>query len=107
MLDGCMYGVERTVFKTEDIFHGCKIELGKEVKFALTNCYKEVKESRSKNVGTWNGGKVVADYETYIVLEHPSGYRYCIDKVDIATKDIVVKGFKPNIHKVYAVDFRL
>ena len=107
MLDGCMYGTERTVFKTEDIFYNCKFELGTEIQWANTNTLGEILLNRSLGGEKWTTGKVVADYQTYIILENPNGYRYCLDKVDIATKKVVIKGFKPKIKKVFAVDYRL
>ena len=107
MLDGCMYGTERTVFKTEDIFNNCKFELGTEIQWANTNTLGEILVNRGQGTEKWTTGKVVADYQTYIILENPNGYRYCLDKVDIATKRVVIKGFKPKIKKVFAVDYRL
>lgn len=109
MLDGCMYGVERTVYKTEDIANKCKFELGREIEWAYTNTRGEVRECTSKNrhIGKWTKGTVVADYETYFIVQSPKGHRYCLDKVDLATKQIVVKGFNPEIKKVFAVDNRL
>jgi hypothetical protein len=109
MLDGCMYGTERTIFKTEDITNKCKFELGAEIEWAYTNTQGEIRQCTSKNkhIGIWAKGTVVADYETYFIVQSPKGFRYCLDKVDIATKQIVVKGFKPNIKKGFAVNYRI
>lgn len=107
MLDGCMYGSERTVYKQEDISEKCKFELGTTIEFGYTNIQKEVLKDRTTGGESWIKGKVVADYETYIILESPKGYRYCLDKVDIATRDVRIKGFKPEIKKALAVDYRL
>lgn len=109
MLDGCMYGTERTVYKTEDIANKCKFELGREIEWAYTNTQGEVRQCTSKNrhIGIWTKGTVVADYETYFIVQNPKGYRYCLDKVDLVTKRVVVKGFKPEIKKAFAVDNRI
>ena len=63
--------------------------------------------NRGQGTEKWTTGKVVADYQTYIILENPNGYRYCLDKVDIATKKVVIKGFVPKIKKAFAVDNRI
>ena len=107
MLDGCMYGTERTVFKTEDIFNNCKFELGTEIQWANTNTLGEILVNRGQGTEKWTTGKVVADYQTYIILENPNGYRYCLDKVDIATKRVVVKGYEPHVPKALAYEHRL
>ena len=109
MLDGCMYGVDRAIYKTEDIANKCKFELGREIEWAYTNTQGEIRQCTSKNkhIGIWAKGTVVADYETYFIVQSPKGFRYCLDKVDIATKQIVVKGFKPNIKKGFAVNYRI
>ena len=109
MLDGCMYGTERTIYKTEDIANKCKFDLGTEIEWAYTNTQGEVKQCTSKNkhIGKWAKGKVVGDYETYIIIQSPKGFRYCLDKVDLATKGVVVRGFEPKIKKAFAVDNRI
>ena len=107
MLDGCMYGTERTVFKTEDIFYLCKFDLGTEIQWAYTSTIGNIKQNRKLGGDDWFKGTVVADYETYFILESKSGYRYCIDKVDLATKRVIVKGFEPHVPKALAYEHRL
>ncbi len=90
---------EKTAMRTEDVINLCTLTLGQTIRWAYTTI-DGIQKSKSSGDESWFTGKVVADYEYYIILESPKGYRYCINKQDIATKQIAIKGFEPHVPRV-------
>ena len=97
-------GSEKTGFLKADIADACYIEPGTKITWTYKGQQVEEKISRKTGEVLKESGIVVADYEHYLVVRVPKGYNICLDKAEIATRWINIKGFKPKIKPVYAFE---
>ena len=97
-------GSEKTGFLKTDIADACYIEPGTKITWTYRGQLVEEKISRKTGEVLRESGIVVADYEHYLVVRTPKGYNICLDKAEIATRWINIKGFKPKIKPVYAFE---
>ena len=97
-------GSEKTAFLKKDIADACYIEPGTKITWTYRGQQVEEKISRKTGEVLRESGIVVADYEHYLVVRTPKGYNICLDKAEIATRWINIKGFKPKIKPVYAFE---
>ena len=97
-------GSEKTGFLKADIADACYIEPGTKITWTYRGQQVEEKISRKTGEVLKESGIVVADYEHYLVVRVPKGYNICLDKAEIATRWINIKGFKPKIKPVYAFE---
>ena len=95
---------EKWVIPKEDIADACYIEPGTKISWTYRGQITEEKIDRRTGDVMRHNGIVVADYEWYLVVRTPNGYNICLDKAEIATRWINIKGFKPKIKPVYAFE---
>lgn len=98
--------LEGIVIPKDDVADGCFIEPGTQIEWSYKGQITEEKVDRRTGKIRRDRGIVVADYENYLVVRTPYGYNTTIDKVDVATGWIKVKGFKPKIKRVLASEYR-
>ena len=98
-------GSDRTAFLKKDIADACYIEPGTKISWTYRGQITEEKIDRKTGEVMRHSGIVVADYEWYLVVRTPKGYNICLDKAEIATGWIKIKGLKPKIKRVYAFEF--
>ena len=93
---------DKTVIPISEIPDGCYIKPLTEISWTYKGV--QVEELRDKRTGEIkrHSGVVIADYEWYLVVQTPKGYNICLDKSDIATGWIKVKGYRPQIKRVLA-----
>lgn len=89
-----------------DIADACYIEPGKKIEWTYRGQITEEKINRKTGEVQKDRGTVVADYEYYLVVRTPKGYNICLDKTEIAIRQINIKGFKPKIKPVLAGEYR-
>ena len=100
MLDGAVKNAEcKMVIRKKDITDFCKIDLRQEIVWNERGT-QELLMNRKTGMLIEHSGIVVADYEHYIVVRTPKGYNVCLEKNDIATGQIVIKGFKPKVPRI-------
>jgi hypothetical protein len=97
---------EKRVIPKEDIADACYIEPGTKISWTYRGQITEEKIDRKTGEVMRHSGIVVADYEWYLVVRTPKGYNICLDKAEIATGWINIKGFKPKIKRVLASEYR-
>ena len=97
-------GSEKTAFLKKDIADACYIEPGTKITWTYRGQKAEEKIDRKTGEIMRHSGIVVADYEHYLVVRTSKGYNICLDKAEIATRWINIKGFKPKIKPVYAFE---
>ena len=103
MIEKIMTG---TVIRKDDIATACYIEPGTKISWTYRGQITEEKIDRRTGDVMRHSGIVVADYEWYLVVRTPKGYNICLDKAEIATGWIKIKGFKPKIKRVLAGEYR-
>ncbi|MBR2492161.1 MAG: hypothetical protein IKB64_01675 [Paludibacteraceae bacterium] len=96
---------EKTAFLKADVAEACYIEPGTKISWTYKGQQVEEKINRKTGDVLREHGVVVADYEHYLVVRTPKGYNICLDKTEITTGWIKIKGFKPKIKRVYAFEY--
>lgn len=94
----------KQVIRKADITECCKIELLQDIEWDYVGQSGEVLLDKRTGKARREHGKVIADYEHYIVVRTPKGYNVCLGKNEIAIKQVRIKGFEPKVPKIYAYE---
>lgn len=97
---------EKMVIPKADIADACYIEPGTKIVWTYKGQITEEKIDRKTGMVKRDKGIVVGDYEHFLVVRTPKGYNTCLDKTEIAIRQINIKGFKPKIKPVSALNYR-
>ena len=94
----------KDVMRTADVKHYCKLDLGTVIEWCETNEKGEYRIHKGQGDTKQFKGMVVADYENFVVIRDPGKFNYCLNKCDIATRQIAIKGIHPKVPRVSAYE---